>query len=129
MSRNQKYLFANVLSRFSEHPSFPGGNIDPISTCMRLLSVPEYIMKDTKIYCFNCLSLSLSLSLPLLSRDRINNRTQQKATQTGLSMDCLVLISLCRCFFNQLLFYFWNSVNVVSYETVEVVASQFLDRC
>ena len=127
MSKNQKYLFANVLSRFSEHPSFPGGNIDPISTCMRLLSVPEYIMKDTKIYCFNC--LSLSLSLPLLSRDRINNRTQQKATQTVLSMDCLVLISLCKCFFNQRLFDFWNSVNVVSYETVEVVASQFLDMC
>ena len=125
MSRNQKYLFANVLSRFSEHPSFPGGNIDPISTCMRLLSVPEYIMKDTKIYCFNC----LSLSLPLLSRDRINNRTQQKTTQTGLSMDCLVLISLCKCFFNQLLFDFWNSVNDGSYETVEVVASQFLDMC
>ena len=122
MSRNQKYLFANVLSRFSEHPSFPGGNIDPISTCMRLLSVPEYIMKDTKV---NCLIASLSP----LSRDRINNRTQQKATQTGLSMDCLVLISLCKCFFNQLLFDFWNSVNVVSYETVEVVASQFLDRC
>ena len=127
MSKNQKYLFANVLSRFSEHPSFPGGNIDPISTFMRLLSVPEYIMKDTKIYCFNC--LSLSLSLPLLSRDRINNRTQQKATQTVLSMDCLVLISLCKCFFNQLLFDFWNSVNDGSYETVEVVASQFLDRC
>ena len=127
MSKNQKYLFANVLSRFSEHPSFPGGNIDPISTCMRLLSVPEYIMKDTKIYCFNC--LSLSLSLPLLSRDRINNRTQQKATQTVLSMDCLVLISLCKCFFNQLLFDFWNSVNDGSYETVEVVASQFLDMC
>ena len=127
MSRNQKYLFANVLFRFLDYPSFPGGNIDPISTCMRLLSVPEYIMKDTKIYCFNC--LSLSPSLPLLSRDRINNRTQRKTTQTGLSMDCLVLISLCKCFFNQLLFDFWNSVNDGSYETVEVVASQFLDRC
>ena len=44
-------------------------------------------------------------------------------------MDCLALISLCKCFFNQLLFDFWNSVNVVSYETVEVVASQFLDVC
>ena len=125
MSRNQKYLFANVLSRFLEYPSFPGGNIDPISTCMRLLSVPECIMKDTKV---NCL-MHLSLSLSPLSRDRIDNRTQRKTTQTGLSMDCLVLISLCKCFFNQLLFYFWNSVNVVSYETVEVVASQFLDRC
>ena len=40
-------------------------------------------------------------------------------------MDCLVLISLCKCFFNQLSFDFWNSVNDVSYETVEVVASQF----
>ena len=74
-------------------------------------------------------SLSLSLSLSPLSRDRIDNRTQRKTTQTGLSMDCLVLISLCKCFFNQLLFDFWNSVNVVSYETVEVVASQFLDMC
>ena len=125
MSRNQKYLFANVLSRFLEYPSFPGGNIDPISTCMRLLSVPECIMKDTKV---NCL-MHLSLSLSPLSRDRIDNRTQQKATQTGLSMDCLVLISLCKCFFNQRLFDFWNSVNDGSYETVEVVASQFLDRC
>ena len=52
--RNQKYLFANVLSRFLEHPSFSGGNVDPISTCM-----PEYILKDTKIYCFNFISLSL----------------------------------------------------------------------
>ena len=125
MSRNQKYLFANVLSRFLEYPSLPGGNIDPISTCMRLLSVPECIMKDTKV---NCL-MHLSLSLSPLSRDRIDNRTQQKATQTGLSMDCLVLISLCKCFFNQRLFDFWNSVNDGSYETVEVVASQFLDRC
>ena len=40
-------------------------------------------------------------------------------------MDFLALISLCR----QLLFDFWNSVNVVSYETVEVVALQFLDVC
>ena len=129
MSRNQKYLFANVLSRFLEYPSLPGGNIDPISTCMRLLSVPECIMKDTKVNCLMHLSLSLSLSLSPLSRDRIDNRTQRKTTQTGLSMDCLVLISLCKCFFNQRLFDFWNSVNDGSYETVEVVASQFLDRC
>ena len=61
MSRNQKYLFANVLSRFLEYPSLPGGNIDPISTCMRLLSVPECIMKDTKVNCLMHLSLSLSL--------------------------------------------------------------------
>ena len=40
-------------------------------------------------------------------------------------MDCLVLIGLCKCLFNQLLFDFWNSVNDGSYETVEVVASQF----
>ena len=40
-------------------------------------------------------------------------------------MDCLVLIGLCKCLFNQLSFDFWNSVNDVSYETVEVVASQF----
>ena len=125
MSWNQKYLFANVLSRFLEYPSLPGGNIDSISTCMRLLSVPECIMKDTKV---NCL-MHLSLSLSPLSRDRIDNRTQRKTTQTGLSMDCLVLISLCKCFFNQRLFDFWNSVNDGSYETVEVVASQFLDRC
>ena len=123
MSRNQKYFFANVLSRFLEYPSLPGGNIDPISTCMRLLSVPECIMKDTKV---NCL---MHLSLSPLSRERIDNRTQRKTTRTVLSMDCLVLISLCKCFFNQRLFDFWNSVNVVSYETVEVVASQFLDRC
>ena len=44
-------------------------------------------------------------------------------------MDSLALISLCKCFFKQLLFDFWNSVNVVSYETVEVVALQFLDVC
>ena len=125
MSWNQKYLFANVLSRFLEYPSLPGGNIDSISTCMRLLSVPECIMKDTKV---NCL-MHLSLSLSPLSLDRIDNRTQRKTTQTGLSMDCLVLISLCKCFFNQRLFDFWNSVNDGSYETVEVVASQFLDRC
>ena len=49
--------------------------------------------------------------------------------QIGWSMDCLALISLCKCFFKQLLFDFWNSVNVVSYETVEVVALQFLDVC
>ena len=73
--------------------------------------------------------MHLSLSLSPLSRDRIDNRTQRKMTQIGWSMDCLVLISLCKCFFNQLLFDFWNSVNVVSYETVEVVASQFLDIC
>ena len=40
-------------------------------------------------------------------------------------MDCLVLIGLCKCLFNQLSFDFWNSVNDVSYETVEVVALQF----
>ena len=40
-------------------------------------------------------------------------------------MDCLVLIGFCKCLFNQLSFDFWNSVNDVSYETVEVVASQF----
>ena len=40
-------------------------------------------------------------------------------------MDCLVLIGLCKCLFNQLSFDFWNSVNDGSYETVEVVASQF----
>ena len=40
-------------------------------------------------------------------------------------MDCLVLIGLCKCLFNQRLFDFWNSVNDGSYETVEVVALQF----
>ena len=40
-------------------------------------------------------------------------------------MDCLVLISLCKCLFNQIFLDFWNSVNDVSYETVEVVALQF----
>ena len=40
-------------------------------------------------------------------------------------MDCLVLIGLCKCLFNQLFLDFWNSVNDVSYETVEVVALQF----
>ena len=88
--------------------------------------VPEYIMKNKKIYCFSYSSFSLSLSS---SRDRIDSRTQRKTTQIGWSMDCLVLISLCKCFFNQLLFDFWNSVNDGSYETVEVVASQFLDIC
>ena len=85
--------------------------------------MPECIKKDTKV---NCL---MHLSLSPLSRERIDNRTQRKTTRTVLSMDCLVLISLCKCFFNQRLFDFWNSVNVVSYETVEVVGSQFLDRC
>ena len=40
-------------------------------------------------------------------------------------MDCLVLIGLCKCLFNQLSFDFWNSVNDVSYETVEVAVLQF----
>ena len=42
-------------------------------------------------------------------------------------MDCLVLIGLCKCLFNQLLLDFWNSANDVSYETteVEVEALQF----
>ena len=40
-------------------------------------------------------------------------------------MDCLVLISLCKCLFNQIFLDFLNSVNDVSYETVEVVALQF----
>ena len=75
MSRNQKYLFANVLSRFSEHPSFPGGNIDPISTCMRLLSVPEYIMKDTKV---NCLIASLSLLYHVIGLTIAPNRRRRR---------------------------------------------------
>ena len=40
-------------------------------------------------------------------------------------MDCLVLIGLCKCLFNQLSFDFWNCVNDVSYETVEVAVLQF----
>ena len=124
MSRNQKYLFANVLSRFLEYPSLPGGNIDPISTCMRLLSVPECIMKDTKVNCL--MHLSLSLLYHVIGLTIAPNRRRRRLVY---HMDCLVLISLCKCFFNQLLFDFWNSVNDGSYETVEVVASQFLDRC